>query len=304
MNALVYIGSFGITLVGMPLILRLAFAVGAVDQPDGVRKRHTRPTPRLGGLWVFSVFFVSACLCVPLSDGRFVALLSGGTLLVAAGVIDDTQDLPPAAKLCFQTVAALIALLFVRLPSTWELLGLSLTLPAWLSFALYLLFTVLVINAVNLIDGVDGLASGVMAVVLLGAALLAHARADAQGGTLALLLCVPLLAFLLYNRHPATVFLGDAGAQFLGLAAAVLLLPGQDDTPFPIGSVALLAVPLCELIVSIVRRLSKGQSPLRADDGHLHHRLLRNGMSEAAVVASYVLLSACAALVGYTLGVS
>ncbi len=287
----------------MPLTLSLSFATGAVDMPDGGRKRHRRPTARLGGVGIFAVFFIGTLLWLWLGtrqspiDGRAAALLSGGSLLLAAGVIDDVSGLSAPKKLCLQTISCAAALLFVPMPAQWHLFGISLTLAPPVAYGLYLVFTLLAVNAVNMIDGVDGLASGVSGTVLVCLALMCFGIGDSVGGTLCLLLLMPVAAFFLYNRPPATVFLGDGGAQFLGLAAAVLLLPAEGDT-FALGSTAVLLLPLTELFVSVMRRMAKRKNPFRADDGHLHYRLLRRGMSPAALTAAYALLTCTAAYLG------
>ncbi len=300
MQILLYLLSFGVSLIGMPYLLRLSFTIGAIDRPDGQRRRHARPTPRLGGLGIFSVFFVTVCVAVPLSDPRAAALLCGGGLLVAAGVVDDVRTLSPTSKLALQTAASAVALLFLDTPRTLRVLGWELALPAGAAFVLSLLLCVTIINGVNLIDGVDGLCGGVMTVVLLTVGAWCAARGDGEGVTLALLLCMPLLAFLLYNRPPATVFLGDAGAQLLGLAAAILLLPTR-GAALSVPSFVLLGVPLGELAASAVRRLLRRQNPLHADDGHLHFRLLRYGMSPSGVSLSYILLTALCAVLAHGL---
>lgn len=296
MNVLVYAFAFGAVAVLMPTVLRLSAVLGAVDVPDGGRKRHRQPTARLGGLAIFTVFFAASVIAFPLTDGRVCALLSGGTVLFAAGLCDDVRPLPPSVKLLFQAGASACALLWLPCPTALTVGTLTLPLTPALSFALCLFLCLCLINAINFIDGVDAQAAGILCV---GHITLSLLYGEQIGRGLCLLITVCLLSFLLYNRPPALVFMGDGGSQFLGLAAAVLLLTRAPS--FASGSLLLFAVPLVDLAFGCVRRLAHGKSPFQADGGHLHHRLLRRGFSPAATAALMTAFSVCFALVGYGL---
>ena len=292
--------AFSAVAVLMPLVLRLCAPLGATDIPDGVRKLHAAPTPRLGGLLVFSVVFSLAPLIGGLSDGRVSALLTGGVVLLAVGVADDVQPMHAPVKLLLQVAAATAALLWVPLPQGIRLLGRTVSLAPSVSLVLCLLVTVSMINAANLIDGVDGLAGGVFSVGLLALAVWLGGT-DTVGWVLCLLLVCALAAFLLYNRAPAIVFLGDSGSQTLGLTAAILLLTPQGGV-WHTAVLWLFAVPLFDLVLSTVRRLRRGQSLFRADRGHIHHRLLRRGFSPTAVAGLLSLMTLFLSLIGLGLG--
>ena len=296
MNILVYAFAFGAVAMLMPAVLRLSSVLGAIDRPDGVRKLHLRPTARLGGLAPFAVFFAVSAAVLPITDGHVCALLCGGTVLFAAGLCDDVHPLPPTVKLILQAAASVCALLWLPLPTALTLGTFALPLTPALSFALCLFLCLSLINAVNFIDGVDAQAAGVLSVGLVA---LSFLYGEGSGRALCLLLTVCLLAFLLYNRPPAIVFMGDGGSQFFGLSAAVLLIAREPTLAS--GGLLLFAVPLLDLVFCFVRRLAHGKSPFLADGGHLHHRLLRRGFSPAATAALMSAFAVCFALIGYGL---
>ena len=270
-----------------PPVRQLALRLGAVDRPGG-RRVNRRPVPRMGGLALFLGFFAPSAAFCP-EDGPTGALLCAALLIAAAGAADDLLQLPPALKLLAQAAAAALALRggivlrVLSLPS-----GASLVLPSGLAAALTALWLLACTNAVNLIDGLDGLAAGVsgigatsrrLAALVLPAPAVAVPLA-ALGGA--------CLGFLPFNRSPARIFMGDAGSQFLGFALGALSVMGALKFHTLAGlCVPLLAlsVPLTDTVFAVLRRLAHGQSPFRADRGHIHHRLLDLGLSQRQAVA-------------------
>ncbi|MBR5342703.1 MAG: undecaprenyl/decaprenyl-phosphate alpha-N-acetylglucosaminyl 1-phosphate transferase [Oscillospiraceae bacterium] len=270
-----------------PPVRQLALRLGAVDRPGG-RRVNRRPVPRMGGLALSAAFLAAAPLFCA-ADGPLLGLLCGALLIAALGAADDLLDLRPGLKLLGQLAAAApalkggIVLRSVSLPS-----GESLALPPALAAGLTLLWLVACTNAVNLIDGLDGLAVGVSALGSLSMLLVALSLSAPAVAVLLAALTGACLGFLPYNRSPAQIFMGDAGSQFLGFALGALsvmgLLKFHALVSFFVPLLA-LSVPLADTLFAVLRRLRRGQSPFRADRGHIHHRLLDLGLSQKQAVA-------------------
>lgn len=281
-----------------PAVKILAEKLGAVDQPGG-RRIHDHPIPRLGGLAICAAFLAAALLFARLS--RPVAgLLLGSLVILLMGAADDLRQLSPWRKLALQTGAAAIALSFGVRIEALSVPGAAasfLTLGR-LSGPLTLLWLVGCTNAVNLIDGLDGLAAGVSAIsslTLFEAALLAG---QPEAALLLAALVGACLGFLPFNFNPAVIFMGDVGSQFLGFVLACVSVVGtlklQTALTFAVPLLS-LALPLADTACAFLRRLLRGQSPFRADRGHFHHRLLALGFSQRQAAA---LLYAASALSG------
>ena len=270
-----------------PPVRSLALRLGAVDRPGG-RRVNRRPVPRMGGLAIALGFLTAAPALCPL-DGPLGGLLGGALLIVWMGAADDLFDLRPMLKLLIQLAAALIAvrggvvLGAISVPS-----GGSVSLPPLLAAALTVLWLVACTNAVNLIDGLDGLAVGVSALGSLSMLIVALAVSAPAVAVLLAALCGACLGFLPYNGSPARIFMGDAGSQFLGFALGALsvmgLLKFHTLVSFFVPLLA-LSVPLTDTAFAVCRRLWRGQSPFHADRGHIHHRLLDLGLSQRQAVA-------------------
>lgn len=296
MELLVFSFLFSVLLT--PLSVLCAARVGALDTPDGERKRHPLPTPRLGGLAVFLSVLTAGLLFLPATSFR-AALLSGGALLCVLGISDDIFSLSPSLKLLCELFIALTAVAFGVYPRTLTLGSLVLTPPIWLSILLAVLLLLLLSNAFNLIDGLDTLA--VTQGLVSAAALSLYAPTS-------WVLFGSLLGFLPYNRRslgllpvrmlPTRSFLGDTGALFIGYALALFAL---SSSRFSLFSLLLFAVPLYDLCSSVLRRLVKKKNPFRADREHLHHRLEKKGYSPALAVLLLLLYALLFASVGVCL---
>lgn len=280
-----------------PITIPLCRTIGAVDMPDGARKVNTVPTPRLGGLG----FFLSALtvLFPYITESPTVAaMLSGGTILMAGGVADDTFNLPPFAKFFIQGAAALVSLSFIGTPEELTFFGVfSIPLYGAVGFAIALFRLIFTVNAVNFSDGLDGLASGLSVVALLSLALYGVRSGNVYPAFAALILAAAALGFTPFNRYRAKVFMGDCGSQFLGLSIALLSLGTSPKGSFTLETTLFLAVPLIDTSFAVVRRLLKGKSPFSADKGHLHHLLLASGISHPFAVKILVTASALVASV-------
>jgi UDP-GlcNAc:undecaprenyl-phosphate GlcNAc-1-phosphate transferase len=289
----------------VPFIRRLATARGLLDQPGG-RKVHDQAVPRLGGVAITIGFYLAmaAVILLPL-PGRPTAelpqmpgILLGGAILAVVGVADDLVDLPARFKLAAQLVAALVAVLFGvtirQLIFPWGTLELGL-----LAVPLTVFWIVALVNAINLIDGLDGLAAGVVLIALVAFFIIAPNQAPitlvlgaAAGAT---------LGFLVYNLHPASIIMGDAGSTLLGFLVAVsglaIAAPGAGANPAYV-PIVVLALPLGDMAWTVLRRLIGRRSVFVADAGHIHHRLLRAGLTHRDVVVLLHLIAAVLAAVG------
>jgi UDP-GlcNAc:undecaprenyl-phosphate GlcNAc-1-phosphate transferase len=282
-----------------PTVRDAARRRGWVDRPDGHRKLHVQPVPRLGGVAVFIAFAITLVLLIAAqrlgwlvasaSAAAYLHLLVACSLVVAVGVADDIRGVSPMGKVAVQAVAALYLyfngyrVTALSNPLTGEFVDL-----AWAGLPVTVLWFVAMSNAFNLIDGLDGLAAGVglFSTTTLFIACVINERweiaiiASALGGA--------LLGFLRYNFNPASVFLGDSGALFLGFALAAVAVRGSMKSSAAIAVAAplmALAVPLLDASIAVARRLVRGGGVFEADGDHIHHRLLRMGLTPRRVVA-------------------
>lgn len=292
--------AFLLSAISMPAVRRAGLVLGALDLPDAGRHRHARPTVRFGGVGIFLSFFVCMLLFFRPLEKTAAALAIGGGIIFLGGVLDDTRGLSPAAKLVFQLLAAAIALSVLGIPSEITLLSVSLPLPTLLGYGYGVYRFLLYMNGVNFTDGIDGLCacSSMVALFSFGIAFFYHGERGI--GALAFLLLFSVLGFLPFNLSPASLFMGDSGAQLLGLSLAVFALTpigGRLRTEFSF----FLALPAIDTFVSVGRRILQGKSPFRADRGHLHHLLLRMGLSPKRACKILVFFSMGAAAIGLLL---
>jgi UDP-GlcNAc:undecaprenyl-phosphate/decaprenyl-phosphate GlcNAc-1-phosphate transferase len=262
----------------------LAFRLGAVAQP-GERRIHSEPTARLGGLAMYLGFGLSAALFS--TNPATLGLLLSAAVITTLMVFDDLGGVQPIIKLVFQAAASLLAILifgisikFIGLPGHLIILSFAVSVP------LTLLWFVGLQNTINLIDGVDGLAAGVVAIVAATLLLAAINRGETDIVILAGALIGACIGFLFFNWHPARVFMGDSGSNFLGFTLAALSVLSVAKGAIVLALVVPLAIPIVDTLWAIVRRRLRGRSIATPDAEHLHHRLLDFGLSprETAVV--------------------
>lgn len=279
------IAAFVASILLTPLVKRLAFRIGAVDAPN-YRKVHARIMPRLGGLAIFLAFLIGVAVLQPQSQFS-LAIIIGACIIVATGVIDDMREISAKAKMLGQIVAALIVIFvggiqidFINLPFGGQLdFG-------FLSIPFTILWIVGITNAINLIDGLDGLAAGVSSIALITLSGMAFIMGDMFVLAFAAILAAATIGFLFYNFHPAKIFMGDTGALFLGFMISVLALLGYKN--FTIISliipVIMLGVPISDTFFAIVRRYRMKKKWSDPDKSHLHHRLLDMGFTHRQTV--------------------
>lgn len=297
-----FAGSLVLTLVLIAWLRPRALLWGLVDHPDGRRKTHARITPLVGGLAIFGavtatlglVLFMPGSVADDLTSqsSQWLGLLLAAALIVAVGVADDLGRLRGRHKLFGQTIAALIVVQAGLAARSLHLFGARLDLgPLTVPFTV--LWLLACINSLNLLDGMDGLL-GTVGLILCLALAGAAAAVGAPGPALvALALAGALAGFLCFNLPPASVFLGDAGSMLVGLMIGALSLETlrTETGGFPLAvPLALLTLPFCDTAAALARRTLTGRSIYATDRGHLHHCLLRRGLSVRRVLVYVALL--------------
>jgi len=285
---LIFIASLSATAILTPPILRLARRQEIVDHP-GLHKTHLESKPLLGGLAIFLGLLLTVFIFIDFSP-KLTSIISGAMVLVFFGLCDDIFNLPPLYKLGGQVAAASVAVLFnvSYFHMFWETLG-GYGVPVFMTIFFIIGWIVLMINAFNLIDGLDGLAAGTAAILFMA---MAFITLITGGSTTMLLLQLAgggaCLGFLLYNFNPARIFMGDTGSMLIGylLATTYLLsINSNFDLCLVLGSVFVFAYPAMDTVFAIFRRIQNGTSILKADKSHIHHILINLGFSVRKTVA-------------------
>lgn len=274
-----------------PPVKSFAERVGAMDIPDNERHLHKRPIPRMGGLAIFLGFVLSLLFFVPMTT-QVAGLLIGAVVIAMMGAVDDIVNLKPVIKLAAQVLAALIAIrcgLVFDAISNPNFFAEETTIEiGFLSIPLTVLWIVGCTNAVNLIDGLDGLAVGVSAISSITMLIVSLFVSEPVVSIILAALTGACLGFMPYNLNPAKIFMGDVGSQLLGFVLSTVSIMGlfkfHAIITFLVPLLA-LALPLADTIFAFFRRILHGQSPFHADRKHFHHRLLAMGLSQKQAVA-------------------
>jgi UDP-GlcNAc:undecaprenyl-phosphate/decaprenyl-phosphate GlcNAc-1-phosphate transferase len=299
---LAFIVALSITAALIPFLALWAPGVGLTDRP-GPRKVHEAPVPRVGGIAMAAGILGPVLVTIPLSPS-LVALLVGMLVLLAFGIWDDRAGLGYKPKLIGQILAVALCMYLGDVRVETVTIGTRTPLPELLSVPLTFVFLVGVTNAVNLADGLDGLAGGMALLCLCAIALLAAASGNSTITTVALIEAGAILGFLRFNTHPARVFMGDGGSQVLGFSIGVLaILATQAETSAVSAAIPLLliGVPILDTLAVMMRRLRERRSPFAGDRSHLHHRLLELQFTHAEAVMLIYLLQAAFFLAAYFL---
>ena len=290
------------TALVVPVVRRLGLRWGLVDTPDA-RKQHTSPMVRLGGVGI--VFAFSAALGLIWALGGFANLpaekdqliwttLAGALCFFLIGLADDLYALPPLPRLAGQLAISMVAwnegvrIGNIEIPmGWWGGSDLLLPLPDWLSLLATVIWLVGITNAINWLDGLDGLAAGVSGIAAVGLLSVSFSLHQPAAGLLAAALAGSCLGFLRHNFNPARIFMGDGGSYFLGFALAAISIVGPAKGLTSVSlllPLLILSLPLADMSAVIMGRLSEGHSPFYPDRRHLHHRLLRTGLSHRRTV--------------------
>jgi UDP-GlcNAc:undecaprenyl-phosphate GlcNAc-1-phosphate transferase len=280
------VGTFAGVSVMLPSLSRVATRTGLLDHPNH-RKVHSSPVPLVGGIAIVSATLL---ICLPLlPGGRLSGFYGGIVMLMMIGMRDDFTAISFRWNLAVQVLAAAAAVYSGEavLHSFGDLIGLGPIGLGLLSRPLTVFCMVGVINAINMIDGLDGLAGGISLIAFLSFAFLSYLSGQYELMFLSLALGGAVSGFLIFNWHPARLFMGNAGSLPLGFSLAYLsvaITQHQGSTIQPTVPLLILAVPLLDTVMVIFRRLLKGRSPFTADKNHLHHLLIEMGMGKKGTV--------------------
>lgn len=289
---LTFVLAFAFSFAATPIAYRLAFKVGAVDVPRDKRRMHKKPTPRIGGLAIIFGFLVAIC-CFGRMTRELTATLVGAAIIAVMGFVDDCKNLDAKLKFAIQIIAALVVMIGGNIRITVftnpNVFSDSpyLVFPWWISGIATIVWIVFITNAVNFIDGLDGLAAGVSAIMSVSLVFVAIRIGEYPVAVVGLALMGACFGFLPFNFNPAKIFMGDTGSTFLGFMLATLSIQGVFKSYAVISfavPLLILGLPLFDAMFAMIRRIYHGQSPMSADRGHLHHRLIDMGFSQKQTV--------------------
>lgn len=292
-----------------PLVRLVSLKMGWLDYPSW-RKMNKKPIPLMGGLAIYIGFAISLLFVIfkepfRINLHRFSGLLAGSFIIVLVGFVDDIRGLSARRKLFYQIVASTIVVFMgYAIFKVTNPLGHPFSVPASIGFGLSIFWIVGFTNAVNLMDGLDGLAAGVSAIIAASLFFAGVRTNSPMVAILAIALAGSTLGFLPFNFYPAKIFMGDTGSMFLGFVLALISMEGTyKGATFVTMMIPIVAmgVPVVDTVLSITRRLIKGNGVFKADKEHIHHKLLfREGSQKEAVVTLYF-LTACFGMIAIAL---
>lgn len=274
-----------------PFVVKLAYILGAVDKPNA-RRVNIKPMPTMGGLAIFIAFNFSTFVLLreQFPTHELFSVFLAECIIILTGIIDDIRELSPKAKLAGILAAALVVYFLAGIRMN------EVTLPfigsfqlGWWSLPITIIWIIAITNAVNLIDGLDGLATGVSIIALFTMGVMAYFFLNLTNVYVAIwifAMVAALTGFLPHNFHPASIFLGDTGSLFIGFMMAVFSLKGLKNVTFVtlLMPVVIMGVPITDTVYAILRRLLNKKPIMQADKHHLHHRLMQLGLSHRQTV--------------------
>jgi len=295
-HAIIGISAFVLGLILTPLAMKTAFKTGVLDRPITKLKKHKEPMPYLGGVAIFLAFaipVIAAKIIMQQDIHGVIAILLGGALMMLVGLFDDIKNLTPYAKLVMQVI---VAGLIIKANMHIKFMDNNIV-----NMALTVLWVVGISNAMNLLDIMDGLAAGVAAVASLAFFIVAMLSGRINDMIPAMALFGAVAAFLVYNKPPAKIYMGDAGSLFLGFMMAALALNesySRTNVVAVISPVLILGVPIFDVMLVMMIRMGRGALPIYGSDDHTAQRLVMMGLSKPAavlfLVSVTILLSALA----------
>lgn len=278
--------SFLFVMLVTPFIIKVANHVGALDIPNK-RKVHTVPIPRLGGVGIF-LGFLLGYMIYGTPSAIMNSVLIGSFIIVLTGVVDDIKPLDAKTKFIGQLIASLIIVFYGHLLiNDLSAFNINIDFDWYISYPLTIFFILGCINCMNLIDGLDGLSSGLSAIYFLTIGIIACFKGNiGLDLVITFVMLGSVLGFLVHNFHPATIFAGDSGSMFMGFIIAVVALLGFKNVTLTslIIPLFILAIPICDTVFAIIRRLLKGESISTPDKFHIHHQLLNRNFSQTETV--------------------
>ena len=300
--------SFVICIITTPFVIKFANKCGFVDIPKDSRRVHTKPMPRIGGLAMVISIYVSLFIYYILTrnidgiafDKKIIGFILGSLSIATMGFIDDAITLKARYKSIFEIMSAIFLYIFGV-----KITGLSIPFMSpdvvslgWLEFPITLIWVLSVTNALNLIDGLDGLSAGIASISSASLLIIfVTTSVSLEAIVITAVLLGATLGFLPYNFNPAKTFMGDVGSNFLGFILATVSMMGFAEgysNMAVMAPILAIFVPLFDTVFAMLRRILKGQPPLRPDGAHIHHRLIKRGFTQRqAVLILYTITSIC-----------
>lgn len=285
----IFLMAFFITLIVTPIAKKLAFKVGAFDVPKDERKIHTKNMPYFGGIAIY--ISIMACTIVFIDlDKTYMSILIGMTILLLTGLVDDMYDMPAKIKLCFQILAASIVVFYgditiFYVSNPFHNTGISML--DYLSVPISIIWIVGITNAINLIDGMDGLAAGITGIAALTFMITGLTVNYTVGIVLSAIVAGSTMGFLPNNFYPAKIFMGDAGSMVLGFILSVIamlsMVKGVAIVTIMV-PVFTIGLPILDTAFAIFRRLINHKPIMQPDKEHLHHQLMKRGLNQKQTV--------------------
>lgn len=285
--------TFFASLVLVPLAKKIANHVGALDLPNE-RKIHKKAMPRMGGLAIYGSFLIGYILYGELTT-QMLSILIGSFIIFLLGIFDDIKPISAKYKFLVQIIAAIIVVVYGQIYFTeLTFLGIRLEFNLIVSYILSVFFIVAISNAINLIDGMDGLASGISSIYFATIGIIAIVLNKISGLDIILttIMLGATLGFLAHNFPPAKIFMGDSGSLFLGFMISVIALVSYKVATLTslVIPIVILAIPIFDTILAILRRLLKGESIGTPDKEHFHHQLLKLKFSpKVSIIIIYLI---------------
>ncbi|MDI3478678.1 MAG: UDP-GlcNAc:undecaprenyl-phosphate/decaprenyl-phosphate GlcNAc-phosphate transferase [Thermoanaerobacterium sp.] len=304
-----FVVAFVVALMATPAAKKLAYKIGAIDIPKDKRRVHKKPVPLIGGLAIYLGTILSILLFLPKSETN-LGIIAGSTIIVVLGIFDDKYELKAKVKLLGQLLASFVVVLSgVRIDWLTNPFGDGMINIGVFAIPLSIFWIVGITNAMNLIDGLDGLAAGIASIS--SGSLFVVSLLNGRYATALITAAVTgaALGFLPYNFNPAKIFMGDTGAMFLGFILSAVSIQGAVKSAAAIAiavPILALGVPVFDTAFAIIRRIANKKPIMEADKGHLHHRLLALGLTQKqAVFVMYgvsLFLGLSAILISFTNG--
>lgn len=285
-----------------PPVMVIARKLGAVDKPDGERKIHKKPIPRLGGIAIYLglltgllggiLVFLAEKKSIYLDYSSILGIFVGGTFIVLLGIADDFFSLKPSEKYLGQLAASVLAILFGFNISFLNIPFLGMVSLGFWAYPITIFWITAMINIINFIDGLDGLAAGVSAISAASFLFYLILKGNISLGLIVAALIGSSLSFLRYNFYPAKIFMGDSGSMLLGYLFGVISINGVLKSVSAISllvPIVIMGVPIVDTFLAIIRRASSGKPITEADSRHIHHQLMHRGLGhKGAVILIYI----------------
>jgi UDP-GlcNAc:undecaprenyl-phosphate GlcNAc-1-phosphate transferase len=301
-NFLLFASAFLLVGALTPLMRKIAISKEILDQPISAHKSHSSPVPYLGGLAIIIGVLIVTYVAIPFTYIPFksfwlaTSLLGPALVMGLIGLWDDIKTLHPFPRFIGQTISGVVVAVILILSNSFGSPTGSISLDVFIT----VLWIVGICNSINFFDNLDGGAAGTMVISSIALTYLAISNGQAFIGSLALVVAGACLGFLIWNKSPARIYMGDAGALFLGVLIATLTIRLRPDTEYVVSSFAipvlLLAVPILDTSVAIISRLRRRVSPFQGGKDHLSHRLIKSGITRKTTALILWSLSALFAL--------